>query len=72
MFLFSGGEKVLDHYNVILNTLSEALSKEAFPRALDNICGAVARLISTSCNNVPIDQVRYIYVFNKEFMYNSM
>lgn len=48
----------MGHYNNILTVLSEALSKESFPRALDNICGAVARLISTSPTNVPVEQVR--------------
>ncbi|XP_027206682.2 importin-4 [Penaeus vannamei] len=52
-----GGEAITGHYNNILATLSAALSKETFPRALDNICGAVARLISTSPSNVPLEQV---------------
>ncbi|KAK7085046.1 Ran GTPase binding [Halocaridina rubra] len=52
-----GGETILSHYNNILSTLSEALSKESFPRALDNICGAVARLIATNPGSVPLEQV---------------
>ncbi|XP_069944549.1 importin-4-like isoform X2 [Cherax quadricarinatus] len=52
-----GGDAVMGHFNNILAVLSEALSKETFPRALDNICGAVARLISTSPTNVPLEQV---------------
>ncbi|KAG7158690.1 Importin-4-like [Homarus americanus] len=52
-----GGDAVMGHYNNILAMLSEALSKETFPRALDNICGAVARLITTSPTNVPMEQV---------------
>ncbi|XP_068205892.1 importin-4-like [Palaemon carinicauda] len=52
-----GGEAILGHYPNILTALSEALSKESFPRAVDNICGAVARLIATSPNNVPMEQV---------------
>lgn len=52
-----GGEAVLVHYHNILATLSEALSKESFPRAFDNICGAVARLIAASPSSVPMEQV---------------
>lgn len=58
-FLPLGGEAITGHYNNILATLSAALSKETFPRALDNICGAVARLISTSPSNVPLEQVSW-------------
>ncbi|KAK4305040.1 hypothetical protein Pmani_023031 [Petrolisthes manimaculis] len=52
-----GSEAILSHYNNILTVLSEALSKESFPRALDNICGAVARLITANPTKVPMEQV---------------
>lgn len=52
-----GGEAILSHYHAILGVLSAALSKESFPRALDNICGAVARLITANPGNVPLEQV---------------
>lgn len=37
--------------------LSQAVAKETEPAALDNICGAIARLIVTNCSLVPLDQV---------------
>ena len=54
-----GGEPVLEHYPLLLTTLSNALVKERFPRAIDNISGAVARLILTNVNRVPMEQVSY-------------
>ncbi|KAB7499986.1 Importin-4 [Armadillidium nasatum] len=52
-----GGEQILEHFPILLNTLSRALSKETFPRALDNISGAVARLIIRDVSRVPMEQV---------------
>ena len=60
--MFSGGEAILSHYQAILAVLSAALSKESFPRALDNICGAVARLITANPTNVPLEQVWKLFV----------
>lgn len=37
--------------------LSQAVANEKEPAALDNICGAIARLIITNCNLVPLNQV---------------
>lgn len=42
--------------------LSQAVSKETEPAALDNICGAIARLILTNCQLVPLDQVLPVFL----------
>lgn len=55
--MIAGGEPILDHYPMLLSTLSHALSKETFPRALDNISGAVSRLIYANVARVPMEQV---------------
>lgn len=44
-------------YPQILQMLSVAVSREDNPLALDNICGAIARLIITNVAAVPMDQV---------------
>lgn len=44
--------------------LSEAVSKETEPAALDNICGAIARLIMTNCSLVPLNQVLPVFLQN--------
>lgn len=42
--------------------LSQAVANEKEPAALDNICGAIARLIITNCNLVPLDQVLPVFL----------
>ncbi|KAI8126152.1 importin-4-like [Lucilia cuprina] len=50
-------EKSFEAYPHILMALSQAVANEKEPAALDNICGAIARLIITNCNLVPLNQV---------------
>lgn len=57
MLVEQGKEALYSHYPTILQVLSAALAKETNMRAADNICGAVARLIMTNINEVPMDQV---------------
>lgn len=52
-----GRELLYPHYPQILQTLSVAVSREDNALALDNICGAIARLIITNISAVPMDQV---------------
>lgn len=49
-------------YPHILMALSQAVASEKEPAALDNICGAIARLIITNCNLVPLDQVLPVFL----------
>merc|ERR1712080_246341 len=44
-------------YQKILGSLSTLLSKEEFPRCIDNIAAAVARLIIAGMDHVPLDVV---------------
>ncbi|KAH8260597.1 hypothetical protein KR038_008251 [Drosophila bunnanda] len=50
-------EKSFASYPTILQTLSDAIARETEPSALDNICGAVARLILTNVQAVPLAAV---------------
>ncbi|TMW53578.1 hypothetical protein DOY81_001342 [Sarcophaga bullata] len=55
-------EKSFETYPHILMALSQAVANEKEPAALDNICGAIARLIITNCNLVPLDQVLPVFL----------
>uniref|UniRef100_A0A8C9RLH8 Importin 4 n=1 Tax=Scleropages formosus TaxID=113540 RepID=A0A8C9RLH8_SCLFO len=44
-------------YPVILGLFSSLLSKEEDPRAVDNLCAALCRMIVSSPGSVPLDQV---------------
>lgn len=55
-------EKSFHAYPHILSALSEAVSKETSPSALDNICGAIARLIITNYSLVPLAQVLPVFL----------
>uniref|UniRef100_A0A1A9UWZ1 Importin N-terminal domain-containing protein n=1 Tax=Glossina austeni TaxID=7395 RepID=A0A1A9UWZ1_GLOAU len=51
------GDKSFEVYPQILTALSQALSKESEPAALDNICGTIARLIIINYDLVPLSSV---------------
>ncbi|XP_076355100.1 importin-4-like isoform X1 [Tachypleus tridentatus] len=51
------GQPLYNRYPEFLQAMSVMLSKEDKPRARDNICGAVARLIMTNPDGVPIKEV---------------
>ncbi|XP_042142842.1 importin-4 [Ixodes scapularis] len=53
----SAGDALVSEYPALLAALSSMLSKESSRQAKDNICGAVARLILTSVNAVPMAEV---------------
>ncbi|XP_068141840.1 importin-4-like isoform X2 [Drosophila tropicalis] len=55
-------EKSFETYPAILQTLSNAISKEPNPSAMDNICGAVARLLVLNHEAVPIAQVLPVFL----------
>ncbi|KAG8238816.1 hypothetical protein J437_LFUL010530, partial [Ladona fulva] len=59
---FHGKEAVEPHYPQILQALSATVSKETHPVVLDNICGALARLIITNVIAVPMEQVFPVYL----------
>ncbi|CAG9821795.1 unnamed protein product [Phaedon cochleariae] len=55
--ILHGKEKVFSHYPEILQALSAAVSKETHSGTLDNICGALAKMILVNPNGIPLDQV---------------
>ncbi|XP_017087549.2 importin-4 isoform X2 [Drosophila bipectinata] len=57
-------QKSFDSYPTILQALSDAIAKEKDPPALDNICGAVARLIITNTDAVPLAHVLPVFMSN--------
>ncbi|XP_060660093.1 importin-4-like [Drosophila nasuta] len=59
-----GEEKSFESFPAILQALSGAIASEKNPSALDNICGAVGRMIVTNHNLVPIQQVLPVFLSN--------
>ncbi|EDV40456.1 uncharacterized protein Dana_GF23922, isoform A [Drosophila ananassae] len=57
-------QKSYESYPAILQALSDAIAKEKDPSALDNICGAVARLIITNLEGVPLTHVLPVFMSN--------
>lgn len=49
------------HYNEMLKMLSDTLAKETNRRVIDNICGAVCRMITSNPAAVPVGQVGSSY-----------
>nr|NP_001261957.1 artemis, isoform B [Drosophila melanogaster]NP_001401038.1 artemis, isoform C [Drosophila melanogaster]AGB94650.1 artemis, isoform B [Drosophila melanogaster]UYI58707.1 artemis, isoform C [Drosophila melanogaster] len=60
--VFHSEEKSFESYPTILQALSEAIVRESVPAAMDNICGAVARLIVTNPDSVPLGQVLPVWL----------
>lgn len=61
LVLFSA-EKAYAQFPTVLQTLSGAVAVEKQPGVLDNICGALARLIMTNYSLIPLDQVLPVFV----------
>ncbi|XP_015586290.1 importin-4 [Cephus cinctus] len=57
-----GKESVYQYYPEILQALSGAIAKETHGGARDNIVGAIARLIITNYEILPLDQVFPVFV----------
>lgn len=58
----NAGESLFRQYPVILQALSTMMSKETDARAKDNICGAIARLIMTNREGIPMKQVFPVFL----------
>ncbi|KAM9329952.1 importin-4 [Gastrophryne carolinensis] len=52
-----GGASLHKHYPKLLSVLSSIISSEKNARALDNVCGAVSRMILSHPEGVPLEQV---------------
>lgn len=42
---------------MMLSVFSNLLAKESDPKVIDNLCGALCRMISSNVGAVPLDQV---------------
>lgn len=60
--VFYADDKSYGKYPQILQALSLAVSQEIHPGTLDNICGALARLIIVNSKLVPLDQVLPVFM----------
>lgn len=58
------GEVAFNKFPVILSALSSAVSQEQHAGTLDNICGALARLILANFKLIPLEQVLPVFIQN--------
>lgn len=56
------GEVAYSKFPVILSALSAAVAQEQHPGTLDNICGALARLIMANFKLIPLEQVLPVFI----------
>lgn len=74
MVLYSG-EKAYGHYAQVLQALSQIVAVEKEEGVLDNICGALARLIASNSALVPLDHVLPVFIqkipLRKDFHENN-
>ncbi|KAL5244737.1 hypothetical protein ACI65C_012147 [Semiaphis heraclei] len=54
---FYGKESVYKYYPTILNIFSQVVTKEQRSKVLDNVYGALARMIITNIEGIPLDHV---------------
>lgn len=57
LLAFYGGDIMLPHYQNVLESLFVILSQNQPPRVVDNICGAVCRMIMANRNSIPLEKV---------------
>nr|CAI5837652.1 unnamed protein product [Callosobruchus analis] len=57
-----GKDAVFNHYPQILQALSNAVQKESHAGTLDNICGALAKMIIVNPNGIPLEQVFPVFL----------
>ncbi|XP_030751473.1 importin-4-like [Sitophilus oryzae] len=55
--ILHGKDRIFSHYNEILQALSQAVAKESHAGTLDNVCGALAKIILANPGGIPLDQV---------------
>lgn len=60
--VFYADDKAYDVFPQILQALSQMVAQEQHAGTLDNICGALARLITTNSKLVPLEQVLPVFV----------
>ncbi|ETN66625.1 importin beta-4 [Anopheles darlingi] len=57
-----GNECTYGHYPQIMAALSQLVAKEQHANTLDNLCGALGRMITTNCSLVPLKNVLPVFV----------
>lgn len=60
--MLNADEYGFKHYPQVLQALSHAVTKEQDANTLDNICGALARLIITNSRLVPLQEVLPVFI----------
>lgn len=60
--ILHGKEKVFSHYPEILQALSTAVSSESHAGTLDNICGALGKMIIVNSSGIPLNEVFPVYL----------
>ncbi|KAG8596096.1 hypothetical protein GDO81_001732 [Engystomops pustulosus] len=58
-----GGAAVLKNFPKLLSILSTIICSKKNPQTLDNVCGAVSRMILRHPEGVPVDQVGILFFF---------
>nr|XP_020497292.1 importin-4 [Labrus bergylta] len=53
----AAGSIVVSDYPMMLSVFSNMLSKESDPRVIDNLCGALCRMIMSNVEAIPLEQV---------------
>jgi len=75
-FVYYAKEATYPLYPQILSILSVAVSSEKHPGTLDNICGALCRMIITNVNGIPINEVFPVFMqhlpLREDFAENKM
>lgn len=60
--VFYAEEKAFDKYPQVLQALSQVVTQEKHAGVLDNVCGAIARLIVANSKLIPLEQVLTVLV----------
>lgn len=55
-------EKAFEKFPQVLQSLSQVVSTEEHPGTLDNVCGAIARIVIANSSLIPLDQVLPVLV----------
>ncbi|KAE8750906.1 hypothetical protein FOCC_FOCC002334 [Frankliniella occidentalis] len=75
-FVLNAKEATYPLYPQILNVLSVAVASEKHPGTLDNIVGALCRMIVTNVNGIPINEVFPVFIqhlpLREDFAENKM
>lgn len=57
-----GEEKAFPHFQEVLQALSQVVATEKHPSVLDNVCGALARLIIANSSLIPLEHVLPVFI----------